>query len=396
MKKILTFFLFIILIPTLSFANFKEIKKKAVVNNPEIIFPVPEDLTGCRTEMRYKLKNNPVTPVLKLDAPEGYGLDERFSDALNKFDEYSIPCGTGNKEACESVIKVLLEWSKADAAKRTGPSDEEGKHWNDTLTVNLFIASPMMAAYSFAKQVIRVSDDQDKIIKDWFKKIVKKNQHLMYGKTYDYGGASGTPKRAHNHALSSAVAHMELGILTANDKTFRKAFKNFEAAIKYSRKDGSLPIETRRGGRAMFYQGRAMNKLAVIAVIAENQGYDIWNYSYKDKDYHDLVRFFIDFTENNEIVFKYAKEMRHPGPAKNYKKQDLKTHSSSNWGWLYVYASRFPDHENIQRLKDWSKKKSELNPYQWKIVYHYENIGKKPLDWASWTVVEPNCFSVKK
>jgi len=25
------------------------------------------------------------------------------------------------------------------------------------------------------------------------KKIVKKNQHLMYGKTYDYGGAKGTP-----------------------------------------------------------------------------------------------------------------------------------------------------------------------------------------------------------
>ena len=129
--------------------------------------------------MRYKLEFNPVTPVLKLDAPEGYGLDERFSDALGKFEEYSFPCGTGNKEACESVIQILLEWANANAAKRTGPSDEEGKHWNDTLTVNLFVASPMMAAYSFAKQVISVSNDQDKIIKDWFKKIVKKNQHLM-------------------------------------------------------------------------------------------------------------------------------------------------------------------------------------------------------------------------
>ena len=57
-------------------------------------------------------------------------------------------------------------------------------------------------------------------------KIVKKNEHLMYSKTYDYGGASGTPKRAHNHALSSAVAHMSLGILISNDKIFRKAFKN--------------------------------------------------------------------------------------------------------------------------------------------------------------------------
>jgi len=253
----------------------------------------------------------------------------------------------------------------------------------------------MMAAYSFAKQVINVPDEDDKIIKDWFKKIVKKNQHLMYGKTYDYGGASGTPKRAHNHALSSADAHMMLGILTGNDKTFRKAFKNYEAAIKYSRKDGSLPIETRRGGRAMFYEGRAINKLTVIAIIAENQGYDIWNYSYKGKDFHNVIKFFIDFTENNEIVFPYAKEMRHPGPAKNYKKQDLKWNNSSNWGWLYSYVSRFPDHENVQRLKKWSQNKSELNPTQWDIVRHYENVGKKPFSWASWTVVEPNCHFTK-
>ena len=62
----------------------------------------------------------------------------------------------------------------------------------------------------------------------------------------------------------------------------------------------------------------------------------------------------IDFTENNEIVFKYAKEMKAPGPARDYKRQDLDGSSCSNWGWLYAYASRFPNHENIQRLNQWS------------------------------------------
>ena len=28
----------------------------------------------------------------------------------------------------------------------------------------------------------------------------------------------------------------------------------------------------------------------------------------KEKNYHNIVNFFIDFTENNEIVFKYAKK----------------------------------------------------------------------------------------
>ena len=394
MKEILLIIL-ILFFNSNSFANFKEIKKKAVVNKPEIIFPIPKNLKNCQTKLYVSPELNKIEPILKVKAPIGYGLDDRYDYALSRFTNFTFPCSGGNIDACEHVKNTILNWAKANAAKRTGPSDHEGRHWNDTLTVNLYVASPMLAAYSFAKQIISIPQEEDRIIKNWFKKIVKKNQHLLYGKTYDYGGASGTPKRAHNHALSSAVAHMQLGILIDNDKEFKKAFRNYESAIKHQRKDGSLPIEVRRGGRAMFYQGRAMNALAVIAIIAEHQGYNIWELDFKGKNYHNLVKFFIDFTENNELVFKYAKENRSPGPAKNYKVQDLKSNSGSNWGWLYAYASRFPDHENIQRLKQWSENKNNLNNYQRKIVTVFENISKKGFGSASWTVVEPYCHFTK-
>ena len=394
MKEILLIIL-ILFFNSNSFANFKEIKKKAVVNKPEIIFPIPKNLKNCQTKLYVSPELNKIEPILKVKAPIGYGLDDRYDYALSRFTNFTFPCSGGNIEACEHVKNTILNWAKANAAKRTGPSDHEGRHWNDTLTVNLYVASPMLAAYSFAKQIISIPKEEDRIIKNWFKKIVKKNQHLLYGKTYDYGGASGTPKRAHNHALSSAVAHMQLGILIDNDKEFKKAFRNYESAIKHQRKDGSLPIEVRRGGRAMFYQGRAMNALAVIAIIAEHQGYNIWELDFKGKNYHNLVKFFIDFTENNELVFKYAKENRAPGPAKNYKVQDLKSNSGSNWGWLYAYASRFPDHENIQRLKQWSENKNNLNNYQRKIVTVFENISKRGFGSASWTVVEPYCHFTK-
>ena len=394
MKEILLIIL-ILFFNSNSFANFKEIKKKAVVNKPEIIFPIPKNLKNCQTKLYVSPELNKIEPILKVKAPIGYGLDDRYDYALSRFTNFTFPCSGGNIEACEHVKNTILNWAKANAAKRTGPSDHEGRHWNDTLTVNLYVASPMLAAYSFAKQIISIPQEEDRIIKNWFKKIVKKNQHLLYGKTYDYGGASGTPKRAHNHALSSAVAHMQLGILIDNDKEFKKAFRNYESAIRHQRKDGSLPIEVRRGGRAMFYQGRAMNALAVIAIIAEHQGYNIWELDFKGKNYHNLVKFFIDFTENNELVFKYAKENRSPGPAKNYKVQDLKSNSGSNWGWLYAYASRFPDHENIQRLKQWSENKNNLNNYQRKIVTVFENMSKSGFGSASWTVVEPYCHFTK-
>ena len=395
MKTTLLLIIIFIISANYSFADFKKIKKKAIINNPEIIFPIPKNLEKCITQMYIDPQMNLVKPILKVEAPKGYGLDDRFDNALDKFSNFSRPCGGGNREACENVKRIILEWAKADAAKRTGPSDHEGRHWNDTLTVNLYIASPMLAAYSFVKQVIDVPSEEDQIIKKWFMKIVKKNKHLMYDQIYKKNTqAIGVPKRAHNHALSSAISHMELGVLLNDEKLFRKAFKNFEAAIKYQRKDGSLPIEVRRGGRAMFYQGRAMNALAVIAIIAENQGYNIWDYEYKGKNYHNLVRFFIDFTENNEIVFKYAKEMKSPGPAKDYKIQDL-NRSSSNWGWLYAYVTRFPDHDNTKRIKNWSQNLSDLNNYQRKIVYQFNNVSKVGFGHASWTVVEPNCHFTK-
>ena len=396
MRNLLIIFLFIYFLPTISFADFKKIKKKSEVNNPEIIFPIPENLDKCITNMYVNPEINKVLPVIKVEAPSGYGLDNRFMNALNKFDKFKRPCGGGNIKACENVKKVILNWAKADAAQRTGPSDHEGRHWNDTLTVNLWIASPMMAGYSFAKQMITIPDEEDKIIKDWFKKIVKKNKHLMYSMTYKDGTqAKGVPKRAHNHALSSAMSHMQLGILLNDSKLFRKAFLNYEAAIKYQRKDGSMPIETRRGGRAMFYQARAMTALTSIAIIAENQGYNIWDYEYKGKNFHNIVKFFIDFTENNEIVFKYAKEMKAPGPARDYKKQDLDGSSSSNWGWLSAYATRFPNHENIQRLQKWSTNYKDLNNYQKKIVSNLKNILKRSSGTSSWTLVEPRCHFTK-
>ena len=395
MKKFVILFILLFFNSKISHADFKKIKKKAIVNNPEVIFPIPKNLEKCITKMYIDPMMNIVKPILKVEAPVGYGLDDRFDNALDKFSNFSRPCSGGNREACENVKRIILEWAKADAAKRTGPSDHEGRHWNDTLTVNLYIASPMLAAYSFVKQAIDVPSEEDQIIKKWFKKIVKKNEHLMYNQIYKKNTqATGVPKRAHNHALSSAIAHMELGVLLNDQKFFRKAFKNFEAAIKYQRKDGSLPIEVRRGGRAMFYQGRAMNALAVIAIIAENQGYNIWDYEYKGKNYHNLVKFFIDFTENNEIVFKYAKEMKSPGPAKDYKIQDL-NRSSSNWGWLYAYATRFPDHDNIKKLKNWSLNLSDLNNYQRKMVYQFQNVSKVGFGLSSWTVVEPNCHFTK-
>ena len=393
MKNIFIF-LILLFIPNLCLTDeFKSIIKNAEVKNSDIIFPIKDEksIKSCSSKALAVPKYTRIEPLFEVGAPKNYGLDDRYDSIRQNFEKFSMPCGSGNVEACEKIKEVLLNWSKQGAIKSlNGPS-----RMNDTLSINLHINNPFIAAYSFAKQVIEFNEEEDKIIKDWFKKTVKKTGNLMNNKTINEGQAKGKPASAHNHALTSAISYMELGIILNDHKIFRRAFKNFEAAMKSQRKDGSLPIEVRRGGRAMFYQGRAMNALAVIAIIAENQGYNIWDVDFKGKNYHNLVKFFLDFAENNEIVFRYAREMHAPGPATNYQKQDLQINNANNWGWLYAYASRYPEHENIKRIQEWSKNISSLNTYQKGFVSNYENIGFTPFRDASWTVVQANCHFLK-
>ena len=52
MKKILIIFLSLFFISNISYADFKKIKKKATVTQPEVIFPIPKKL-GDRNEPHF-------------------------------------------------------------------------------------------------------------------------------------------------------------------------------------------------------------------------------------------------------------------------------------------------------------------------------------------------------
>ena len=72
-----TFFLIIIFFqPNNVFSEFKTIKKKAKITKSEIIFPIPKNLSNCQTKMYVSPETNFVNPVLKVEAPSGYGLDD--------------------------------------------------------------------------------------------------------------------------------------------------------------------------------------------------------------------------------------------------------------------------------------------------------------------------------
>ena len=77
MKKF--FIIFLIFSANFAYADFKNIKKKAKVQKPEIIFSIKKDKKKCVTDLYISPDINYVKPVLKVEAPSGYGLDNRFT-----------------------------------------------------------------------------------------------------------------------------------------------------------------------------------------------------------------------------------------------------------------------------------------------------------------------------
>lgn len=143
---------------------------------------------------------------------------------------------------------------------------------------------------------------------------------------------------------------MSYGVWVNDENYFETGIEQWSITMGSMRKDGSLPIETRRGARALFYHGRTVTGLMQLAERAAVQGIDLYGSEPgPNKTIHNAVSFFIDAMEQPDLVLKYARINKAPGPSKNYKIQDLGS-IESTMGWIAPYMARFPNHPNSQRL----------------------------------------------
>lgn len=298
-------------------------------------------------------RGSPVDPITEVEGPSGYGLDTRYELARSAMINMGTGCLSGSVSQCKSIIEMMTNWALANAAQvKSFGNKDDSVYWNDTLTVNLRVVRPFLGAYSIAKATINPTTETDALIREWMKRTVKRASHLMRNEgKYNRGGAKGRPKAAHNHAAASAAAWMAYGAMWGDQTAFKYGLDQWFITLGSMRGDGSFPIETRRGARALFYTGRILSVLMSIAEMAKTQEIDLYAHSpTEEKTIHRAVQFMLDALENNELVIKYASENYWPGPYKDYHNQDLGG-SGSTFGWIYPYVSRFPNHPNSARIR---------------------------------------------
>jgi poly(beta-D-mannuronate) lyase len=104
-----------------------------------------------------------------------------------------------------------------------------------------------------------------------------------------------------------------------------------DALTQQVKDDGSLPLEMKRGPRALQYHLMAVTPLVLLAEAGLRNGDDL--YAVNDGALHRLVRLILISLEDSSY---FRKESGFDQIAAN-------TLHSSYFGWMEVYNARFPD-----------------------------------------------------
>jgi hypothetical protein len=331
------------------------VRDTTVINSGVVFIDIPtrDAATGAAPNDICSDRGFKPAPIIMVQGPEGYGLDNRLQNAGDQVMRMGSGCTGGDMDQCGLVAETLSDWARAGAVMVRRSNKDSARYWNDTLSVNLGIVRPFIGAYSIARARGAGDIGSDRGIQVWMRQVVQEASHLMRNeKPYSRGAAAGSRKAAHNHAAASGAAWMAYGAQWGDDAAFQHGVDQWFITLGSMRNDGSLPIETRRGARAIFYQGRAMSALASIAVMAQQQGLDLWSMGpSEDKDFHKVVDFIINALQNPDVVLKYARENYVPGPSKDWRNQHLGG-LANTLGWVLPYVNRFPSHPNTQRIFD--------------------------------------------
>lgn len=286
----------------------------------------------CGAEVAKWRTHEPITRVI---SPEEYGIDTRAEPfAHTVMRAAAAAFGTDDAKARHALIRLLRRWAKGRALTVFDRAQESNFY-----TVERTLL-PVIVAWSLVRDHPDVPAEDGGLISTWIDRLIveriRPNQKPL-----------ADPLAVNNHTYLSASVDMAWGALRGDPSAFRRGIELYRLAIAQMRDDGSLPRETERGARALWYQRHAIASLVAIAEMAAVQGLDLYGYQFEGRDLHRAVAFLLAAVEDQTIVWPYAQADVNPGPSTNWMAQDLgfmrrRGHGRHYMGWAEAYMRRFP------------------------------------------------------
>ncbi len=242
-------------------------------------------------------------PVDGLKETEGYGTDRSVSEYAWFMLVHGGRALADNPDSAKLVKKGLLTWADANALSET-----EKVH--DAYYALKRALLPIMVSYTIVKA--DMTKEERKKIEQWIDPLVRKVDHKFDGDV-----------DLNNHRYLADSVLTLWGDLIGDKGLYKKGKERFEIALDQMRPDGSLPLETRRGARALWYMRQSVADLTLIAEIYARNGEDLYSLKRDGKSLPLMVNYFVSAVRSPKLILQYASENYIPGPSKNFLKQDM-------------------------------------------------------------------------
>jgi poly(beta-D-mannuronate) lyase len=274
------------------------------------------------------------------------GPDERSEPfALTVMRAAAVAYGLEDAAARRALVRLLDRWARGGGLARFDPEEANSYYAVDRSLL------PVIVAWSLVRDAPEATETEaGRRVDRWLRRIARLRGDLRPPRQPE------DDTSRNNHYYLSASVSMAWGALAGEDAYFREGLAAFDEALRDMRADGSLPLETERGARALWYQRHAIASLVAIAELAAAQGRDLYARERGGRSLHTAVRFLLDAIERPALVWPYAEANRKPGDAgPDHLEQDLgflarRGHGRHYMAWAEPYMARFPGREESRRL----------------------------------------------
>ncbi|MGO4386521.1 alginate lyase family protein [Microvirga sp. 2YAF29] len=269
---------------------------------------------------------NSLKPIPGLKTTEGYGTDGAANDYA-----WAVMVLTGRALAGDAASEAALRdfylgWAKAKAFEKTEVE-------NDAYYALKRILLPTIVGYSVIQKGL--DDEQRRIIANWIDPLVRKVDWIFDG-TVDHN----------NHRYLTDSVLMAWGAVTGDEALYAKGQDRYRTILSETRVDGSLPLETRRGSRALWYMRQSLASMTVMAEIAAARGTDLYGMHDGNGSFDRVLSYLLNGLVEPNVVLAYASENYIPGDDADFRKPDLGFMTKRGHGRHYMaWAEAYLAHE---------------------------------------------------
>ncbi len=211
----------------------------------------------------------------------------------------------GDRASGDAAVEALSRWAAANAAAELTDGGPDKINTNALFSARRMLMG-LLPAWAILRQTNPPSDAVKASIDAWLAQRVADSDQST-GPIASRSQELSLSNRNYHRLMREAVA-MAHGALTGDVAAFRRGPRAVISALRDMRADGSFPLETSRGPRALWHQRIAVSTLVMIAEMAKAQGIDLYGMEVDGKRLKRAIDFLLQAMAEPETLAPYAPE----------------------------------------------------------------------------------------